>query len=729
MSAARFKQQFKQFFVVLCIVGSFTFLFRNSKSVSIEAHTRLVNDLREMKQLDSTLTEESLEARFGLLTNYDPLVATLERLKAIESGVKQRLESLPYEQVSLKPRLAAYTDTLAQKEDLIEQFKSHNAVLKNSLQYLPVAAQHAAQGGDGAQGASVRALLRDLLVYNLNTDSELKANLEKQIESLGEKQSGYESSVGEDVGILLAHARIVLERKGQLDTLIGKIAALPTARRGDDLLRADDVQHQKVLLRAQTFLLSLYAVCVALVAYVAYILFRLKQSTIALNKANETLEQRVRERTGELAATNANLDAILTNMRSVLAAITHNADAVAGTSADLTASSAQAAHSAAGIAKSLKGVNHSAAHFARTSQGIAQGSEQQAGAATQAASVMERLHQAIGSLQRESRQQREAVRKADTKMRGAVEAVGQMAHSAQVMAGTAHQAAEVAQQGGVAVQQTIASIDSIQQQVSLSSDKVRELGQKGQAIGVIVETINQIAEQTNLLALNAAIEAARAGEHGRGFAVVASEVRKLAERATLATKEINSLVRGVQCGVQEAVHAMEASTREVATGASTSKEAKQALREIVDAAQSVALQVETVSATSEEMSASVQDVLGMVAVLQRTAEESASVVEKIAGDAHQVSSAITLVAGVTQETAAGAEEMSVLAQEVSASTGQVFAVVEEQSVGAQEVSHAARRLSDMAAQLHALVEQFHAGQEPDESRTDTVPRQLLRKAA
>ena len=128
----------------------------------------------------------------------------------------------------------------------------------------------------------------------------------------------------------------------------------------------------------------------------------------------------------------------------------------------------------------------------------------------------------------------------------------------------------------------------IQDQVQVSAHKVTELGAMGQAIGAIVETIDQIAAQTNLLALNAAIEAARAGEHGKGFAVVADEVRKLAERSTGATMEVSALIGQVQQGVEAAVQAMSASSQEVSAGTARSEEAGEALTQILAAVQAVA---------------------------------------------------------------------------------------------------------------------------------------------
>src|SRR4029079_9892533 len=123
----------------------------------------------------------------------------------------------------------------------------------------------------------------------------------------------------------------------------------------------------------------------------------------------------------------------------------------------------------------------------------------------------------------------------------------------------------------------------------------------GEKIGDVVETIDDIAEQTNLLALNAAIEAARAGEHGRGFAVVADEVRKLAERSQRETKSISELIRDVQLGTREAVEAMAEGTIKVDEGSAEADQAGRALEEILTAMQATVRQVEEIAAAVQEM--------------------------------------------------------------------------------------------------------------------------------
>ena len=144
--------------------------------------------------------------------------------------------------------------------------------------------------------------------------------------------------------------------------------------------------------------------------------------------------------------------------------------------------------------------------------------------------------------------------------------IEQVAANANQMAAASQQTRTAAEHGGQAVRETTVAMVEIQTVVGDAANKVRELGTLGQKIGAVVETIDDIAEQTNLLALNAAIEAARAGEHGKGFAVVADEVRKLAERSGRETKQIGELINQVQTGTTEAVAAMDSGAAKVELG-------------------------------------------------------------------------------------------------------------------------------------------------------------------
>jgi twitching motility protein PilJ len=162
----------------------------------------------------------------------------------------------------------------------------------------------------------------------------------------------------------------------------------------------------------------------------------------------------------------------------------------------------------------------------------------------------------------------------------------------------ARHAVDVAHKGGEAVRRTIQGMNTIRETIQDTSKRIKRLGESSQEIGNIVELIEEIAEQTNILALNASIEASRAGEAGRGFAVVADEVQKLAERSTHATKQIEVLVSTIQSDTNEAVVSMERSTTDVVGGALLAENAGAALDEIEQVSHQIATLVQNISSSA-----------------------------------------------------------------------------------------------------------------------------------
>lgn len=174
-------------------------------------------------------------------------------------------------------------------------------------------------------------------------------------------------------------------------------------------------------------------------------------------------------------------------------------------------------------------------------------------------------------------QQITEVSTAITDMAGSIEQVSQNASQS---SDVATQSVNLAAQGNEAVKKAISGMDTIREQIQETYKRMKRLGESSQQIGDIVELINDIAEQTNILSLNAAIQAAMAGEAGRGFAVVADEVQRLAERSGSATKQIDALVKTIQSDTNEAISSMERSTTEVVTGAKLSQDAGASLEQI-----------------------------------------------------------------------------------------------------------------------------------------------------
>jgi twitching motility protein PilJ len=234
-----------------------------------------------------------------------------------------------------------------------------------------------------------------------------------------------------------------------------------------------------------------------------------------------------------------------------------------------------------------------------------------------------RLTAASETAQKTSTQLLAASERQSEEIRGAGDQVLDMARSMEAVSRRATESAQVARQsldaaqkGARAVENSITGMNDIRQQIQETSKRIKRLGESSQEIGEIVELISDITEQTNVLALNAAIQAASAGEAGRGFSVVAEEVQRLAERSGEATKQIAAIVKTIQADTSDAVSAMEYSTQGVVEGAKLSDAAGQALTEISAVSTNLAGLIEHIStdtqaqaATATGVAATMQDIL------------------------------------------------------------------------------------------------------------------------
>lgn len=270
-------------------------------------------------------------------------------------------------------------------------------------------------------------------------------------------------------------------------------------------------------------------------------------------------------------------------------------------------------------------------------------------ASNQIASASEELSSTSEQMSRGMQQQTSQTSQIASAMEEMSATVLEVAKNSQSASSSANEASTTAQKGGEVVTRTISGMMTIAATVEQSARTIGELGKSSDQIGEIVAVIDDIADQTNLLALNAAIEAARAGEQGRGFAVVADEVRKLAERTTKATKEIAQMIKNIQKETGTAVSAMEAGTKEVNEGVKLANQAGESLVMIVDAVNKVNDMIRQIATAAEEQSTAAEEI-------SKSIEEIASVTKETSQGSNQ--------------TATASHELSRMATELQGTVGQ-----------------------------------------------------------
>ncbi len=381
---------------------------------------------------------------------------------------------------------------------------------------------------------------------------------------------------------------------------------------------------------------------------------------------------------GQLQATIESYEVARAGLAATVSEVKSAADSVARTSSEVSAAATQSGNASSQIAQTINQVASGASEQAKASSDTSNAVVELSGIISQ-----------VGAGASEITTKVEIAAAALGDMTAAIQSASSAAAEVTTVAASA---AEATDHGQKAVRETVGEMERIKSTVEQASKKVAELGAKSDQIGAIVETIDDIAEQTNLLALNAAIEAARAGEQGKGFAVVADEVRKLAERSSRATKEIAALIGEVQTGTEEAVKAMTAGAAEVEHGSELAAQAGASLDAINVAVTATKRAVDRITADVADMNKASDGV-----VTATTATGTIAIHTKQAAD--RMTESASTVSGSVQSIAAISEENSAAAEEVSAAT-------EEMSAQAEEVVASAGSLAQMAHELDSVVGRF-----------------------
>jgi len=510
--------------------------------------------------------------------------------KAVVLDSRQRAATLSQQMPLLNSSMEQVVNILQQRNGSSEQMLNTSRQMLSADRIIR-RVQEILQGGDNAQSAA-DGLYRDAQLYGNvlkdlldgNSDSGVKPIKDDNAHKILTDMDASWSKLSDPVSKLAAAAGNIADVKQA-----GNQASLDSQT---VLLRANDLSDQIGKLPLRRLFPNVWWGLFGAIAAVAFALLlvitlvgdqrkRFASST-ELNQRNQEAIMRLLDEMGSLAE--GDLTVKTTVSEDITGAIADSVNYAIDELRTLVTT----------INETSEQVSSSAQETQTTARHLADAAEQQAQQISSATSAINQIVSSMDVVSKDS------------------------AESADV----AERSVKIASHGAEVVRETISGMDSIRDQIQETSKRIKRLGESSQEIGSIVELINDIAEQTNILALNAAIQAASAGEAGRGFAVVADEVQRLAERSTSATKRIETLVQTIQSDTNEAVNSMEQTTAEVVAGARLAEDAGSALGDIERVSHDLSALIQNISTAAREQSAAATDVSHSMNAIQEITSQT-----------------------------------------------------------------------------------------------------------
>jgi len=549
------------------------------------------SNMRGYGDNDATPTGRAVSALARSWTQLDTDIGKILSNKSVVLDSAQRAGTLSQEIPLLNSSMEQVVNILQQRNGSSEQMLGTSRQMLSADRIIR-RVQEVLQGGTTAQSAA-DGLARDAQLYGTVLKGLLEGNTasgvtpirdENARKILSDMDTSWEK-LADPLSRLVAAAGNIADVKHA-----GNQASLDSQ---NVLLRANDLAEQIGKLPLRRLFPNVWWGLLAAIGAVAFALLlvvslvrdqrrRFAEST-ELNQRNQEAIMRLLDEMGSLAE--GDLTVKTTVSEDITGAIADSVNYAIDELRSLVTT----------INETSEQVSSSAQETQTTARQLANAAEQQAQQISTATSAINQIVSSMDNVSRDS------------------------AESADV----AERSVKIASHGAEVVRETISGMDSIRDQIQETSKRIKRLGESSQEIGSIVELINDIAEQTNILALNAAIQAASAGEAGRGFAVVADEVQRLAERSTSATKRIETLVQTIQSDTNEAVNSMEQTTAEVVAGARLAEDAGSALGDIERVSHDLSALIQNISTAAREQSAAATDIsVSMNAIQEITSQTS-----------------------------------------------------------------------------------------------------------
>jgi methyl-accepting chemotaxis protein len=314
-----------------------------------------------------------------------------------------------------------------------------------------------------------------------------------------------------------------------------------------------------------------------------------------------------------------------------------------------------------------------------------EGIQEQSKIVDEATIKVQALSEAIGSIAAAAEEQTRSLDETALAVSNMATSIEQVAAQVDSLSSISTETSRTAERGGSAIGTIVDGMHTIRSTINDLATDISQLGSNSDQIGDIVKVIDRIAEQTNLLALNAAIEAARAGEHGRGFAVVASEIRKLADGSVQATKEIAAHITSTQAVIGEVVTAMERLTERVEESANSTSSASGALQEIVSAVLAANQQIGEISSVARAMSSNSYQVIQSIEEITKSVSINMSATQQMTLQSDEVNKAFSDIASISQQNASSVEVLTYVNKEVTDAAQRMLTSVEQMNDLAKQI--------------------------------------------